>query len=111
MPNWLINASKYLLAIAGVTVISIVILDSWFGSGVPPSLELLIALIVFALLPVADRIKIFDWIDFRKSISDVETEVSQARSQIEVLNEGIQQLNSNISSSVSTKQIVNNISI
>jgi len=115
MLSRLANAAKYILATAGLTVISLVILHSWFAREQAPSVVLVVALLVFALLPIADRIKVFDWIDFRKSISDIETEIGKANSRVDVLSTSMQKLDSRISSSMTSiqdhKQIINNFSV
>lgn len=91
------EASKYILALAGAIVISIVILHGWFARGESPPTLLIVGLVVFALVPVADRIKVFDWIDFRKSISNLSQEMESNKSQIGTVAEELQNLTQSMS--------------
>ncbi len=115
MPKRILEASKYVLVVVGVVILAIIALHGWFAREETPSTLVLGGLIVFAILPVADRIKVLDIIDFRRSISNLSEQMDSSKSQVEKVTEEMQNLSQAMSLSISsqeTQQIFNtNISV
>jgi len=50
-----------------------------FIKGLDPSIALLILLVIVALIPLAERLKIGDWFDFTRKVEGLSKEVSSIK--------------------------------
>lgn len=95
---------KYVLVTIAAGVLLAIVIDSWFVKGQAPSKVLIGAVLILALTPLASRIKIFDFIDFRKSVDRLDGELTETRKEIATVSTNLQNLQLGISTANNARQ-------
>lgn len=78
------------LFIAGLIVFLLVI------HGLNPPIALLIPLVIVALVPLAERLKIGDWFDFTRKVDNLSKELSSTKSEVREIKNMVMSVRSNV---------------
>lgn len=73
---------KYLPAVVVAGVLLTIVGHSWFVRDTAPSQFMIAVIVALVLTPVASRIKIFDWIDIRKSVEGLGDELADTKREV-----------------------------
>ena len=72
----------YLPAVVVAGVLLTIVGHSWFIKDTAPPQFMIAVIVVLVLTPVAARIKIFDWIDFRKSVEGLGDQLADTKREV-----------------------------
>ena len=73
---------SYSLLVCTWLLIAGLIVSLWLIHGLNPPIALLILLVIVALIPLAERLKIGDWFDFTKKVDNLSKEVSSTKTEV-----------------------------
>lgn len=97
------SLKSYLLLVCTWLFIAGLIVVLWVIHGLNPPIALLIPLVIVALVPLAERLKIGDWFDFTRKVDSLSKEVTSTKSEVRE----IKNMVTSVRSSIQGQQQVN----
>ena len=76
------SLKSYLLLVCTWLLIAGLIVSLWLIHGLNPPIALLILLVIVALIPLAERLKIGDWFDFTRKVDNLGKELSSTKTEV-----------------------------
>lgn len=87
---------SYSLLVCTWLFIAGLIVFLWVIHGLNPPIALLILLVIVALIPLAERLKIGDWFDFTRKVDNLSKKVSSTQEEVREIKNVVMSVKSNI---------------
>ncbi len=97
---------NYIPIVFAAVILSIIV-DGWFTQDAAPSKTLLAAMLVLVLAPLASKIKVFDFLEFQKSVDRIDEDLTATKEEIATVANNLQVLQLGINTVSENRQAQN----